>query len=118
MARTNRARKDPFHEDAAVFAALGDETRLRLVARLCEEGPQSISRLTGASTVTRQAVTKHLSALENAGLVTSRRTGRQRIWELSTRRLLEVRRHLDSISIQWDEAIERLRALVEDPDDV
>ena len=53
---------------AAVFAALGDDTRLQIVARLSSGGPQSIMRLTEAVDVTRQAVTKHLEALAHAGL--------------------------------------------------
>src|SRR5213594_3702277 len=98
---------------APVFAALGDETRLRLVARLCREGPLSIVRLSASAPVTRQAVTKHLHALAAAGLVRGKRRGRQRIWELEPRRLQEARRYLDRISEQWDDALERLRAFVE-----
>ncbi|HEY6911009.1 MAG TPA: metalloregulator ArsR/SmtB family transcription factor [Myxococcales bacterium] len=99
---------------APVFAALGDETRLHLVARLCASGPQSIARLTRGSRVSRQAVTKHLRALAAAGLVRSRREGRERIWAIRPQRLGDARRYLDRISAQWDEAIGRLRALVEE----
>ena len=102
-----------FTEDASVFAALGDATRLRIVARLCDSGPQSIVRLSAGEDVSRQAITKHLRALEQAGLVHSARDGRERVWELRTKRLAEVRRHLELISEQWDAAIGRLRALVE-----
>lgn len=98
---------------APVFAALGDDTRLRILARLCGGGPLSIVRLTEGAAVSRQAVTKHLRALESAGLVRSGRVGRHRIWELQTRRLTEVRDYLDQISSQWDEALGRLRDLVE-----
>jgi DNA-binding transcriptional ArsR family regulator len=98
---------------APVFAALGDRTRLRIVARLCEGGPLSIARLTEGATVSRQAVTKHLRALAEAGLVRSERAGRERIWELRPGRLAEVRRYLDRISAQWDEALGRLRKFVE-----
>ena len=100
---------------APVFAALGDETRLRLVARLSREGPQPIARLAEHEDVTRQAVTKHLNALEEAGLVSSRWDGRSRVVELRTRRLAEVQRYLDEISAQWDGALDRLKALVEKP---
>jgi len=102
-----------FTDAAPVFAALGDGTRLRIVARLCEGGPSSIVRLTENTEVSRQAVTKHLRALEVAGLARSGRTGRERIWELQTRRLAEVRGYLEQISTQWDEALVRLRILVE-----
>lgn len=96
-----------------VFAALGDETRLSIVARLCAHGPQSIVQLTEGAQVTRQAVTKHLHALADAGLVRSTRDGRERIWEIRPRRLDDAKHYLDQISRRWDAAIERLRALVE-----
>jgi DNA-binding transcriptional ArsR family regulator len=99
---------------APVFAALGDPTRLRLVERLCEDGPLSIARLSDGADVTRQAITKHLEALAGAGIVRGTRHGRERIWELETKRLEEARRCLDRISAQWDGAIDRLRAFVED----
>ena len=99
---------------APVFAALGDDTRLRIVGRLCATGPQSIVRLTDGSEVSRQAITKHLHLLADAGLVRSAREGRERIWEIQTKRLDDARRCLDQISNQWDEAILRLKRLVED----
>jgi DNA-binding transcriptional ArsR family regulator len=86
---------------------------LHIVARLCEAGPLSIVRLTDGSRVSRQAITKHLHALSDVGLVRSRRAGRERLWELQTRRLAEVGRYLDQISQQWDEALGRLQSLVE-----
>jgi DNA-binding transcriptional ArsR family regulator len=104
-----RALKD----SAPVFAALGDETRLRLVARLCDQGPLSITRLTEGENVTRQAITKHLHVLAEAGLVHGTRDGRENVWQLEPRRLEEARRCLDRISQQWDDALDRLRDLVE-----
>jgi len=97
-----------------VFAALGDDTRLSLVARLCTKGPQSIVRLTERANVSRQAITKHLHTLEDAGLVRSSRDGREQIWEIRPKRLADARHFLDLISDEWDEAIERLRVLVEE----
>src|SRR5579864_6809276 len=111
MARKHAATR--LADAAPAFAALGDATRLRLVARLCTDGPSSIMRLTEGAAISRQAITKHLRALEGAGLVRSDRVGRERIWELQPKRLAEVRRHLDRISAQWDEAVERLRVFVE-----
>jgi DNA-binding transcriptional ArsR family regulator len=99
---------------APIFAALGDETRLRLVARLCEGGPQSIAGLAAGSDVTRQAITKHLQVLADAGLARSTREGRERVWEFEPRRLEAVRRYLDSISRQWDAALDRLKRFVEE----
>jgi DNA-binding transcriptional ArsR family regulator len=103
-----------FTEAAPVFAALGEATRLTLVAKLCAEGPLSIARLSEGTGVTRQAITKHLHTLAGAGVVHSMRSGRERIWELETRRLEKARRCLDQISDQWDTAIARLRAFVEE----
>ena len=113
--RRNRARtKGRLERSAPVFAALGDETRLRVVMLLCGDGPASIARLTAGTKVTRQAVTKHLHVLEDAGLVQSSRVGRESVWELTPAQLDEARRCLDGISGQWDKALARLRTLVEE----
>jgi len=109
-------RADRLIAAAPVFAALGDPTRLGIVARLCTHGPQSIAQLTEGAAVTRQAVTKHLVALEDAGLVRGSRDGRERIWELQGKRLADARHYLEQISSQWDAAIDRLRAFVETDD--
>ena len=79
---------------AALFAALGDETRLGLVSRLCDEGPMSIARLSAGFDITRQAITKHLRVMEEAALVRSTHQGRESIWQLEQQRLAEVRRYL------------------------
>src|SRR5687767_3838161 len=99
---------------APIFAALGDATRLYVVSRLSGGGPMSITQLTEGSEVTRQAVTKHLTVLADAGLVRDFKQGRERVWELRTQQLEEARRALDLISNQWDKALERLRAMVEE----
>ena len=99
---------------ASLFAALGDETRLALVDHLGSEGPQSITQLTAESGVTRQAVTKHLEILAEAGLARDSRRGRERIWRLETGRLDEARRLLDQIAAQWDAALDRLARFVEE----
>jgi DNA-binding transcriptional ArsR family regulator len=98
---------------APVFAALGDRTRLRVVERLCREGPLSITQLAEGSRVSRQAVSKHLQVLAGAGLVTSAREGRESVFRLRPDRLGEARRLLDVISREWDDTLERLRAFVE-----
>jgi DNA-binding transcriptional ArsR family regulator len=98
---------------ALLFAALGDPNRLYLLSRLSREGPLSISRLTAGARITRQAVTKHLRYMEKAGLVGSRRRGRERIWQLRQNRLEEARRWILLISEQWEQALERLRVFVE-----
>jgi DNA-binding transcriptional ArsR family regulator len=98
---------------APVFAALGDETRLHLVSRLCEEGPLSITKLSAGAEVTRQAITKHLHVLGDAGIVRGSRDGRESVWEVDPRRLGDAGRYLDAISDQWEEALGRLKILVE-----
>jgi DNA-binding transcriptional ArsR family regulator len=99
---------------APLFAALGDETRLALLDRLGAGGPQSITRLTSGSMVTRQAITKHLHILAEAGLVHDTQRGRERIWTIEPVRVDEARRYLDRIARQWDEALERLKTFVEE----
>lgn len=99
---------------APLFAALGDTTRLQLLARLSSGGPGSITELTDKADVTRQAITKHLEILLEAGLVRSAKRGRERIWELQPKRLSDAHAYLDRISQQWDDALDRLKAFVED----
>ena len=96
-----------------MFAALGDDTRLRLVSRLLGEGPLSISKLTTGFPITRQAITKHLRVMESAGLVRGTIQGRESVWQLTQKRLTDARRHLQMISAQWDATFGRLKALVE-----
>jgi DNA-binding transcriptional ArsR family regulator len=98
---------------APLFAALGDDTRLRLVARLREGRPISITGLTTGSDVTRQAITKHLHVLAGAGLVRGVRRGRERVWQLEPRKLRQARLYLDVISRRWDIALGRLKRSVE-----
>lgn len=112
----HRRRKSGLARAAPVFAALGDETRLAIVSRLCSEGPQPITRLTRGSGVTRQAVTKHLRVLAGAGLARPRRMGRTRAWAINPRRLDDARRWLGHIEVQWDEALARLKARLEGED--
>ena len=114
MSRKGRVSAAALRDSAPVFAALGDETRLRLVARLSQRGPQSIARLTEGQPVTRQAITKHLRVLAEAGLARDLRHGRERRWELERRRLDHARRCLDLVSREWDESLARLKAFVED----
>ncbi|MBT2117979.1 DNA-binding transcriptional ArsR family regulator [Dyella sp. SG562] len=98
---------------APIFAALGDATRLRLVALLCAGGAMSIAQLTVGTEISRQAVTKHLQVLADAGLVRDAKLGRERRWELEPSRLDEARRSLDAIAAQWDAALLRLKDFVE-----
>ena len=109
-----KRRKRPNRSAAPIFAALGDETRLRLVVRLSTDGPLSITRLTSGASVTRQAITKHLEVLAAAGLASCAREGRESVWELEEEPFEAARRCLDGISAQWDRALDRLKKFVED----
>jgi DNA-binding transcriptional ArsR family regulator len=99
---------------APVFAALGDEMRLSLVAKLCAGQPRSISQLTEGSRLTRQAVTKHLRVLEKAGIVRSIHRGRETRFEFDPHPMEGIKQYLDFVSGQWDHALARLKSFVED----
>jgi DNA-binding transcriptional ArsR family regulator len=99
---------------ARLFAALGDETRLRLVSRLSAGGPASIATLAAGSKLTRQAISKHLRVMEKAHLIHRTREGRESVCRLDPRNLEAARRSLDLIAKQWDGALERLQAFVEE----
>ncbi len=101
---------------AEVFAALGDETRLTIVKRLSNGQPLSIAHLTKGTELTRQAVTKHLVVLENAGVVRSVRSGRENLFVFNPRPLKDLQEYLEVVSGQWDDALSRLKAFVEDGD--
>ena len=105
------AKRRPY---APVFAALGDETRLSLVAKLCGGQPHSISHLTRGSRLTRQAITKHLRVLESVGIVRSFRTGRESLFQFDPQPMDEIKEYLDFVSAQWDHALSRLKSFVED----
>ena len=103
-----------FRPRASVFAALGDETRLSVLAKLANGEAQSISRLTAGTNLTRQAVTKHLRVLEGVGAVRCLRVGRESRFELELKPIDEAREYLEYVSTQWDAALARLRLLVEE----
>lgn len=98
---------------APVFAALGDETRMRLIAVLCAGSALSIAQLTDGTDISRQAVTKHLQVLAEAGLVRDIKQGRERLWEFEPARLDEARHSLEMVAQQWDHALMRLKRTLE-----
>lgn len=100
-------------EQASVFAALGDGTRLELIARLSNNGDRSIAELTSGLQLTRQAVTKHLRVLEDAKVVTCKRIGRESRFAIQKHTLVDAQDYLARASAQWDEVIERIRTTVE-----
>jgi DNA-binding transcriptional ArsR family regulator len=109
--RSQVAAKGQVH--APVFAALGDKTRLSLVAKLSGGRRRSISQLTEGSRLTRQAITKHLRVLESAKIVHSVRAGRESLYEFNPQPVVEIKKYLDLVSAQWDQALSRLKSFVE-----
>ena len=101
-------------QQAYIFAALGDPTRLKLVSKLIDGKPHSISSLTVDTRITRQAVTKHLTVLENVGLVSSLKAGRENLYELNPKPLESLQEYLDIIASQWDNTLHNLKAFVEE----
>ncbi|MGH8199251.1 MAG: ArsR/SmtB family transcription factor [Steroidobacteraceae bacterium] len=98
---------------ARVFAALGETTRLKLVAALCAGGALSIAQLTANTNISRQAVTKHLQVLADAGVARGMKSGRERLWQLDPTRIEEAKRTLEVIGRQWEAALGRLKAFAE-----
>jgi DNA-binding transcriptional ArsR family regulator len=114
MSSVRPRHRSQLKDRALVFAALGDETRLSLIGKLSNGPPQSISRLAEGSTLTRQAITKHLRVLEGAGVVHSVRVGRESLFEFKPAPLKGIRSYLERVSDQWDDALARLKSFVDD----
>ena len=114
MSRESPRRAAKRKSQAHVFAALGDETRLALVTTLRDGQPYSIARLTEGSRLTRQAITKHLRVLEGVGIVRGVRAGRESLFELNPQPIREIRDYLNVVSEEWEQALSRLKALVEE----
>lgn len=112
--KSRSAATGAFRAHAPVFAALGDETRLSLLAKLSSGQRFSISKLTKSSKMTRQAITKHLQVLERVKIVHGVRSGRESVFEFDPRPIEEAKAYLELVSAQWDQALARLKSLVED----
>jgi DNA-binding transcriptional ArsR family regulator len=113
LRRKAASRAKRLQNHAPLFAALGDEMRLRLIAALCVGGAMSITQLTSGTDISRQAITKHLAVLAAAGLVRDVKIGRERLWEFEPTQLDEARQSLELIGRQWDHALARLKLAVE-----
>jgi len=109
----SKSAKLPIRDAVPIFAALGDDVRLTLVARLSRGVPLSITQLSQKLPITRQAVTKHLHVLELAGLVRGERNGREQRWELDAASLEQAQHYLELVATQWGNALGRLKAFVE-----
>lgn len=113
MSPRRRSPSAKLRSQAPIFAALGDEVRLSLLAKLARGRRYSISQLTQGSHLTRQAVTKHLRVLERVRVVRCVRSGRECLFELDPQPVQQVRDYLDQVSAQWDHALSRLKSFVE-----
>jgi len=102
---------------ATLFAALGDETRLRMVVRMAGSETLTITDLAAGTGITRQAVTKHLHVLAGAGVARCSRRGREQHWTLDGRRLQQARAFLDHVAAEWGSALARLKSFVEEAGD-
>jgi DNA-binding transcriptional ArsR family regulator len=114
MSRRSRSRTTgKLQTHAPAFAALGDETRLLLLAKLSSGRSYSIAQLTQGSRLTRQAITKHLRVLQRVGMVHSARAGRESRFAFNPQPIEGIREYLDFVSQQWDQALSRLKSFVE-----
>ena len=111
-AQARLARRSP--RTATAFAALGDRTRLALVARLCDGSRCSIAQLSDGQPLTRQAISKHLRVLEDAQIVRSERAGRENLYVLNPQPIADLGNYIELVSSQWDAALSRLKAFVEE----
>lgn len=113
MSRQNNSSAHKIEKQANVFAALGDPTRLSLVAKLNDGKPHSISTLTDGTKITRQAITKHLTVLEEVGLVLKFKDGRESLYELDTKPLESLQKYLAVIAAEWDQSLNNLKKFIE-----
>jgi DNA-binding transcriptional ArsR family regulator len=113
LAMSKTRRSQALKRRASIFAALGDQTRLTVLARLSSGESQSIARLTAGSRLSRQAVTKHLGVLARAGIVRNMRVGRENLFRLEPQAIVDARSYLEQVSAQWDDALVRLKRHVE-----
>jgi DNA-binding transcriptional ArsR family regulator len=112
MAKSKKRNVSQVAAFAVVFAALGDPTRLALVTKLAEGTPRSITRLAEDTDMTRQAVTKHLHVLEDAGVVETTKAGRESLYSIRPAAFDDVQAYLAEVSAQWDAALARLKTFV------
>lgn len=114
LPKSHRRTQNRARAQAGIFSALGDATRLALVAKLCGGEPRSITQLTQGSRLTRQAITKHLRVLQSAGIVHNVHAGRESLFCLDLEPIVGAKEYLDFVSEQWDQALDRLKAFVEE----
>lgn len=102
---------NPRHMEA-VFSALADPTRRELMSKL-SQGPVSATGLSRGMPVTRQAVSKHLAALAEAGLVEAERSGREVLYRLTPGPLNEAASWMADVGADWDDRLARMRSMLQ-----
>ena len=96
--------------EAPIFAALGDPTRRAVLARL-RTGPRSVGEIVATVPVSQSAVSQHLRVLREAGLVTDRREGTRRLYQVNLEGLTALRAYVDGY---WDEALASFQRYAEE----
>jgi len=91
-----------------VFTALADPTRREVLRSLAQRPDLTASRLAGELPITRQAVAKHLAALQRAGLVEPRRQGRETHYTITPAPLMDAMTWMAEVGAEWDQRLERL----------
>jgi DNA-binding transcriptional ArsR family regulator len=114
LARNSTVSLKTTKQQAHIFAALGDPTRLSLVSKLIDGDSHSISALSTGTKISRQAVTKHLTVLEGVRLVSKTKDGRESLYALDPKPLKFLQEYLDIISLQWDQTLLNLKSFVEE----
>jgi DNA-binding transcriptional ArsR family regulator len=109
MSSKRHSHAHALRQRASIFAALGDQTRLTVLARLSNGQSQSIARLTAGTRLSRQAMTKHLGVLARAGIVRSTRVGRESLYRFEPQPIAEALNYLEQVSARWDDALARLK---------
>jgi DNA-binding transcriptional ArsR family regulator len=100
-------------EDDALWAAVADPTRRRLLDALLEQGEATSTALAEVLPVTRQAVAKHLVVLNRVGLVAGRRRGREVRYAVRPERLDTASEAMARVAAQWDRRLDRIKRLAE-----
>lgn len=98
-----------------VLAALSDPTRRHLLDRMSVHGQTTATALAGELSISRQAVVQHLGTLASAGLVSGKRLGRERRYEVRSGRLTETARWMEALAVRWDSRLETIEPVVEQP---
>ncbi len=99
--------------DDELWSAIGDPSRRRVLDLLVRGGEASASWLAGQVPFSRQAVSKHLAVLEEAGLISRRKQGREVLYQVDAARLDQATRAMAEFARQWDRRLDTIKRLAE-----